>query len=155
MLYLLNFYILILLIIFVIQNCFTLCYFQITIKYRSSILWLFYIQSLAVQNRLGESLSPQLDSTCMYCMRRFIEGYLIPNEENYLEVNTEMYRASQTLICLGSVGHDVGNSLTMLFDEYRCADTWHLLCPALCKAEHTHTQNSPFTILDFPTCSDL
>ena len=80
----------------------------------SSILRLFYIQSLAVQNRLGESLSPQLDSTCMYCMRRFIEGYLIPNEENYSEVNIiEIYRALQTLICLGSVGHDVDNIPTM------------------------------------------
>ena len=47
-------------------------------------------------------------------MRRFIEGYLIPNEENYSEVNImEMYRALQTLICLGSVGHDVDNIPTM------------------------------------------
>ena len=104
-------YTLIMLILFIfILN--TLLHFAFS-RLLSSILRLFYIQSLAVQNRLGESLSPQLDSTCMYCMRRFIEGYLIPNEENYSEVNIiEMYRPSQILICLDLIGH-VNNIPTM------------------------------------------
>ena len=106
-------YTLIMLILFIfILN--TLLHFAFS-RLLSSILRLFYIQSLAVQNRLGESLSPQLDSTCMYCMRRFIEGYLIPNEENYSEVNIkEMHRALQTMICLGLIGH-VKNIPTMQF----------------------------------------
>ena len=91
-------YTLIMLIIFMFKPLLHFAIFRLL----SSVLRLFYIQSLAVQNRLGESLSPQLDSTCMYCMRRFIEGYLIPNEENYSEVNViEMHRSSQILICLG------------------------------------------------------
>ena len=104
-------HILIMLIIIMFK---TLLHFAL-FRLLSSILRLFYIQSLAVQNRLGESLSPQLDSTCMYFMRRFIEGYLIPNEENYSEVTIiEMHRSSQTLICLGLIGH-VNNIPTMQF----------------------------------------
>ena len=97
-------YTLIMLIIFMFKPLLHFAFFRLL----SSILRLFYIQSLAVQNRLGESLSPQLDSTCMYCMRRFIEGYLIPNEENYSEVNIiEMH-------LIGLIGH-VNNIPTMQF----------------------------------------
>ncbi|XP_067950232.1 exportin-4-like [Watersipora subatra] len=57
------------------------------IRLLSSVLRLFYIESIAVQNSLGSILSPQLDSTSSYFLGRFIDTYLTPLEQNYSEMS--------------------------------------------------------------------